>query len=99
MTNTMHNVLCLYIVLNVVQIRICYMHISRLCSSIFVWCDAVCECYFNSDNNLCMYCGQSGHWATNCPHKRQKLNTAIIESVPASSTKPEVLYSVEAKNL
>jgi hypothetical protein len=55
------------------------------------------------DNNLCMYCGQSGHWATNCPHKRQKLNTATIEPVPASTTipsnKPEVLYSVEAKNL
>src|SRR5258706_8467858 len=51
------------------------------------------------DNNLCMYCGQSGHWATNCPNKRQKLTTAIIESVPASSNKLEVLYLVEAKNL
>ena len=28
------------------------------------------------DNSLCMYCGQPGHWATNCPHKRQKINTA-----------------------
>jgi hypothetical protein len=55
------------------------------------------------DNNLCMYCGQSGHWATNCPHKRQRLNTASIDSapspIPVPASKPEVLYSVEAKNI
>ena len=53
------------------------------------------------DNNLCMYCSQSGYWATNCPHKRQKLNTSNIDPVPVPnpSDKPEVLYSVEAKNL
>ena len=53
------------------------------------------------DNNLCMYCGQSGHWAVNCPHKRQKLNTSNVNPVPVlnPSDKPEVLYSVEAKNL
>ena len=22
------------------------------------------------DNNLCLYCGSSGHWASQCPHKR-----------------------------
>ena len=53
------------------------------------------------DNNLCIYCGQFGHWAANCPHKRQKLNTLNVNHVPVlnPSDKPEVLYSVEAKNL
>ena len=53
------------------------------------------------DNNLCIYCGQSRHWATNCPYKCQKLNTSNVDHVPVLnlSDKPEVLYSVEAKNL
>ena len=55
----------------------------------------------NRDNNLCIYCSQSIHWATNSPHKRQKLNTSNVDPVPVltPSNKPEVLYSVEAKNL
>ena len=24
------------------------------------------------DNNLCLYCGSSGHWASQCPHKRSR---------------------------
>ena len=24
------------------------------------------------DNNLCLYCGSSGHWACQCPHKRSR---------------------------
>ena len=52
------------------------------------------------NNNLYMYYSQSRHWATNCPHKHQKLNTSNINSipVPTSSNKPEVLYSIETKN-
>ena len=53
------------------------------------------------DNNLCIYCGQSGYWTTNCSHKRQKLNISNINPVPilTPSNKPEVLYSIKAKNL
>ena len=50
---------------------------------------------------LYMYCGQSGFLAANCPHKCQILNTSNVDPVPVFKPfdKPEVLYSVEAKNL
>ena len=64
------------------------------------------------DNNLCLYCGSSGHWASQCPHKRSRgkpsaTAAAISEggmpippAVPilssASVAPAQVLY--EAKN-
>jgi hypothetical protein len=54
------------------------------------------------DNNLCRYCGDSGHWATNCPKKQQKsVVTASATATPAPTaaatpSQASTLYSVAA---
>ena len=63
------------------------------------------------DNNLCLYCGSSGHWASQCPHKRSRGKPSVAAAtseggVPISPALPilssasvapaQVLY--EAKN-
>ena len=59
------------------------------------------------NNNLCMYCGNPGQWATTCPHKKNKTTnqppakaaTAEVEQleiVDSNTTLEEVLY--ESKN-
>ena len=59
------------------------------------------------NNNLCMFCGNPGHWATACPNKKNKNTnrppakaaTAEVEQleiVDSNATIEEVLY--ESKN-
>jgi hypothetical protein len=56
-------------------------------------------------NNLCLFCGDSGHYASNCPAKKgkKKISAAQVEPVPspapADGHSAAVLYaSAEAKN-
>ena len=37
------------------------------------------------DNNLCLYCGSSGHWASQCPHKRSRGKPSAAAAVTATS--------------
>lgn len=39
------------------------------------------------DNNLCMYCGQPGHWAIKCHHQRQRINAASADPAPTPNQK------------
>ena len=55
------------------------------------------------NNNLCIYCGNPGHWATACPHKKNKTSNRTptksataemeqTEKVDSNATIEEVLY-------
>ena len=37
------------------------------------------------DNNLCLYCGYSGHWASQCPHKRSRGKPSAAAAATATS--------------
>src|SRR5258705_12011878 len=40
---------------------------------------------YRIDNNLCLYCGAKGHFASQCPHsKKKKLNAADTSASTAS---------------
>ena len=37
------------------------------------------------DNNLCLYCGSSGYWASQCPHKRSRGKPSAAAAATATS--------------
>ena len=37
------------------------------------------------DNNLCLYCGSSGHWASQCPHKQCRAKPSAAATITATS--------------
>jgi hypothetical protein len=58
---------------------------------------------YRRDNGLCMYCGQQGHWAPDCPLRQKYQNRPQINAAaasesanPAASTNASSLY--ETKN-
>ena len=49
------------------------------------------------DNNLCLYCGSSGHWVSNCPHKRTRGNTAAAANI--ATQEGGIIYCIPACTL
>ena len=40
---------------------------------------------YRRDNGLCMYCGQQGHWASDCPLRQRNQNRPQINAATASN--------------
>lgn len=44
------------------------------------------ECQRRQQNNLCLYCGESGHYVRNCPAKHRKCLTILPVNLPPVSS-------------